>query len=320
MKKRILCIMLCAICALVPLCSCDAPQEGEGGEKITVVTTVFPAYDWAKNLFGDRAEISLLSDNGVDMHSYNPTASDILRVKNCDMFIYVGGESDEWAQDIVGEGANPEMRVVRLFDAIGDSLLTDRAEPGMTAGDSDDGEEPDEHIWLSFENAKKCCTAIAGAFCAIVPEYASEAEKNLEGYIAKLDGLKAEYASALSAAKSGSIVVADRYPFRYLAHEFGLEFHAAFRGCSAESEASAKTISFLAEKLVSLDLPAVIVLENSETKLAETVVESSGRSETEILVLNSMQSVTAAQIEAGASYLDIARGNLQTLKKALSAE
>lgn len=304
---------LCVLTLCLAFSAC-AGSKTENGEK-RVTATTFAAYDWAKNLLRgvEGAKPALINENGVDLHSYNPTAADILNVKNSAVFIYVGGESDEWARDILPASGGPVA--VRLFDLLEGELLVDGDEEGMTAG-GEEGQEPDEHIWLSVGNAAVCCRGIEKALCEAFPKDSETIRQNAREYEKALCALKEKFVSLRENARYDTLVIADRYPFRYLAHEAGLTCFAAFRGCSAESNASAKTISFLAEKLSSLSLPAVIVLERSDEKLARTVIETSGVSAV-ILTLDSMQSVTARDIQNGASYISVCEKNLQTLEQAL---
>ncbi|MBP5156210.1 MAG: zinc ABC transporter substrate-binding protein [Clostridia bacterium] len=307
-------LCLAALCCALSGCAGAGVKPGEA----RVTATTFAAYDWAKNLLKgvDGAKPALLTENGVDLHSYNPSAADILNVKNSAVFIYVGGESDEWARDILPGSGGPAA--VRLFDLLEGRLLADGDEEGMTASGEEDG-EPDEHVWLSVENAVICCRGIEAALCRAFPQDSETIKQNAREYEKALYALKEKYTSLRENARFDTLVIADRYPFRYLARETGLTCFAAFRGCSAESNASAKTISFLAEKLKSLSLPAVVILERSDEKLARTVIETAGV-QAGILTLDSMQSVSAQDIRNGASYISICEKNLQTLEKALGGE
>lgn len=307
-----LCVL--TLCLAFSACAGNAAKSDEK----RVTATTFAAYDWAKNLLKgvDGAKPALINENGVDLHSYNPSATDILNVKNSAVFIYVGGESDEWARDILPDSGGPAA--VRLFDLLEGRLLADGDDEGMTASGEEDG-EPDEHVWLSVENAIVCCRGIEAELCRAFPQDSETVKQNAREYEKTLSALKEKYASLRENARFDTLVIADRYPFRYLAQECGLTCFAAFRGCSAESNASAKTISFLAEKLSSLSLPAVVILERSDEKLARTVIETAGVS-ADILTLDSMQSVTVRDIQNGASYVSVCQKNLQTLEKALGGE
>ena len=318
--KRTALLLAFILCVSAPLCAlsgCAGTNANTGESHVTATT--FAAYDWAKNLLKDVPGVhpALLTENGVDLHSYNPSAEDILNIKNSAVFIYVGGESDEWAADILPETGGPEA--VRLFGLPGVELLVDSDEEGMTA--SGEEEEADEHIWLSLGNAVACCRGIAESLCRAFPQHAERIKQNAASYEAQLSALKEKFASLRDTARYDSLVIADRYPFRYLAQEAGINCFAAFRGCSAETGASAATISFLAGKLYELSLPAVIILERSDSRLARTVIETAKLGyDCEILTLDSMQSVTSEDIRNGASYISICEKNLQTLKIALGCD
>jgi zinc transport system substrate-binding protein len=316
--KKLLCAALC-LCAL---CACGgggaAPVKSE---KPRIVVTIFPLYDWTRQILGSHAadvDLTLLVSAGTDMHSYQPTVDDIIRVSEADLFIYVGGESDKWVKDALKGASNPRMRTIDLMKALGASVREETLLPGMEAeAEEEDGAAYDEHIWLSLKNAFTCCQQIAQTLEAmnIVARY----ESDLDEYGAKLFDLDARYLELAEAAPLKAVIFADRFPFRYLTDDYGLEAYAAFQGCSAETEASFETIAFLAGKLAELDLPAVLTTESGAGKLAETVIRTAGKPDTPILPLDSMQSVTAEEIASGAGYLSIMEGNLEVLRRALGA-
>ena len=311
---RVFAALLCLLLSALPLCGCAGNGSENGGSK--VITTVFAAYDWAKNLLKgvDGAEVTLLTATGVDIHSYNPSAEDILSIKNCAVFVFVGGESDKWTREVLPGSGGPVK--VELFEVPGVKLLTDGDEEGMTA--SGEEEEPDEHIWLSLGNAAACCDGLEKALCEAFPQHSEQIKTNAAEYKKALLALKEKFISLRENSRYGAILIADRYPFRYLADEAGITCYAAFRGCSSEANASVQTITFLSGKLASLSLPAVLILEHSDPKLARTVIDTAQPGyECAILTLDSMQSVTAEDIQNGATYISICEKNLQTLKTAL---
>ena len=261
----------------------------------------------------------MLLGNGADLHSYQPTADDIITIASCDVFIYVGGTSDTWVDDALQEAVNPDMIVVDLMDVLGDQAKEEEIVEGMQgeAEEAEEGPEYDEHVWLSLKNAEKLVTAIRDAISEADAENAETYRANAAAYCEKLAELDAQYAEAVSAAAQDTILVPDRFPLRYLTDDYDLNYYAAFVGCSAETEASFETLVFLSEKLDELGLPAVIVTESSDQKLARTVIEQ-GQTDAEILVLDSMQSVTDADAAAGATYLGIMEQNLGVLRQALS--
>ena len=322
--KRTITILLAAVLLLGLLAGCSASA---GGEKLSIVTTIFPEYDWVMNILGDQADqadVTLLLDNGTDLHSYQPTADDIITIATCDVFIYVGGESDAWVDDALKEATNPDMVVIDLMDVLGDAAKEEEIVEGMQGeeeeSEAEEGEGPeyDEHVWLSLKNAQIIVNAITEKLAAVDPENADAYRTNADAYCEKLAALDAQYAEAVAAGTQDTILVPDRFPFRYLTDDYDLNYYAAFVGCSAETEASFETLVFLSEKLDALQLPAVIVTESSDQKLAKTVIAQGETQSAEILVLDSMQSVAAQDVENGTTYLGIMEQNLSVLKQALA--
>ena len=307
---------------------CPVSGLAEEAGKIRVVTTIFPIYDWVREIAGDtgNTEITLLLDSGVDLHSFQPSAQDILKVATCDLFIYVGGESDEWAEDALAEAVNPDMVVISLVEALGENAKAEEIVEGMEAeeeeeeGEEGEEEEPeiDEHVWLSLRNAQVFTSAIADALAQKDPANADSYRANAEAYGAKLAALDAAYAEAVDSAAHKTLLFGDRFPFRYLTDDYGLAYYAAFAGCSAETEASFETVIFLAKKTDELQLPAVLTIEGKDHRIAETIIGSTADKNQKLLTLNSMQGTTANDIEQGATYLKIMEDNLAVLKEALN--
>ena len=290
-------------------------------KKLSVVTTIFPVYDWVREVVGenDNAEITMLLDSGVDLHSYQPTAQDIMKVATCDVFAYVGGESDEWAEDALAESVNPDMVVVNLLDALGDAVKEEEIVEGMEAEEEEEEEaEYDEHVWLSLRNAQVLVKTLADALGEADPANAEGYAANADAYIEKLATLDGEYAAVVAAGDFDTLLFGDRFPFRYLADDYGLNYYAAFAGCSAETEASFETVAFLAGKVDELGLTSVMTIEGTSHKIAETIVQSTQAKGARILALNSMQGTTAQDVAGGATYLDVMEGNLEVLKEALA--
>ncbi len=322
--KRYLAIILMALAMFcLTACGQDAAdgQGGTDGGKLQIVTTTFPEYDWARNVLGDTegAEITLLLDEGVDMHSYQPTARDIVKISTCDLLIYGGGESDAWVQDALVEGADPDMVVISLLETIGDSAKAEETVEGMEAEDEEgeDGPEYDEHVWLSLRNAAVLTGAIADSLARLDPDHAQAYRDNADAYDRELSALDEEYRAAVSGAKVRTLLFGDRFPFRYLTDDYGLDYYAAFEGCSAETEASFGTIVFLAHKVDELGLKAILTIETGDQKIAETIRENTSSKDQQILVMDSMQSASSEEAERGVTYLSIMEQNLEVLKKAL---
>ncbi len=283
------------------LSGCAQPKNADG--KISIVCTVFPQYDWVRELISgteDKYELTLLTEKGVDIHSYQPSADDIIKINTSNLIIYTGGESDKWIKDYT-KGIN---KSVDMLDIVGSDALYDNEE-----------KETDEHTWLSLSNAEKICEKITEALISLDPENEALYKANEENYDAELDKLDAEYERAAESAVYKTVVVADRFPFRYLFDEYNIEHFAAFPGCSAETEASFETVKLLSEKAESV--PAVIVTDNGNEKLAKTVISNTSDKEKPIISLNSMQSVKREDIDGGVTYLSVMKDNLAALKKAL---
>lgn len=492
----------CANPSDVPTVSTTAAPsqtEAPAKTKISVVTTIFPEYDWVREILGDKAdnaEIALLLDNGVDLHSYQPTADDIIKISDCDLFVYVGGESDEWVDEALKNATNKDMKVINLLDVLKGTVKTEEAKPGMqaeeghnhgyshfddsdvqdrtlfdwdgdwqsvypylqegildevmkrkaengsktaeeyrayyetgyktdvsqitidaesrtmcfvkngvavkatyeykgyqiydyasgsrgvryffeaTGGDADapkfvqfsdhgigpgkaehfhiysgnDGfdalsqemdnwptyyptdmsgseikedmleheeKEYDEHVWLSLKNAETLVGAISNALQELDPDSKDTYAANADAYVQKLSALDAEYRKAISAGTYKTVLFGDRFPFRYLADDYGLNYYAAFAGCSAESEASFETISFLAKKVDELKLPCVLTIEGAQHKIAETIVKNTAEKNQKVLTMDSMQSTTSQDVANGPTYLSVMEKNLDVLKEAL---
>lgn len=325
--KRMICVLLCALTAALSFCGCSGSESNED-KKLSVVTTIFPIYDWIGNIAGDSdIDITMLQDEGVDFHSYQPTADDMIKISSCDLFVYVGGESDKWIDDALKNAANNNMKVLDLFDALsGSKLKTEKIVEGMEVedkGDLDSDEteneaEYDEHIWLSVRIAQDVCRQISDKLSELDPENKAAYSENCESYVAKLNELDEKYKAAIGKAKKNTLLFGDRFPFRYLADDYDLNYYAAFAGCSAETEASFETVAFLADKLDELELNAILTIEGSDQKLAKTIIDASSRKKAEIITVNSMQSVTKAELENGYNYISVMENNLSAFENALS--
>ena len=336
-------------------------------KNLQIVTTIFPEYDWVMNILGDNpanAEVTMLLDNGADLHSYQPTASDILKISTCDVFVYVGGESDEWVDDVLKEATNKDMVVINLMDELGNAVKEEELIEGMEGHDHEhdhdededrehdedhdhdehdedhdhdhededhdhddhdhehhheEGEvEYDEHVWLSLKNASVLVGAISEAIAKADSANAATYRANASAYIDKLNALDKEYSDMVSAAARDVLVFGDRFPFRYLIDDYSLVYYAAFVGCSAESEASFETITFLAGKVDENSLTSVITIEGKEHKIAETIISNTATKDQKILTLDSMQITTMADVKNGTTYISVMKSNYEVLKEALN--
>lgn len=339
--KKIIAAATALLVAAGMFTGCGASEKPTAqGDKLKIVTTIFPEYDWTREILGDqseRAEVTMLLDNGVDLHSYQPTADDLIKIAECDLFIYVGGESDGWVESALASTSNPDRAVINLIDTLGDRVKLEEVVEGMQETEHDHEEdeehahdadeehtdadeqeaETDEHVWLSLRNAQAVCQKIAEKLGEIDPEHEQAYTDNALAYIDKLVALDAKYQAAVDAANKKTLVFGGRFPFRYLTEDYGLNYYAAFAGCSAETEASFETIRFLAEKTDALGLSHVLTIENPNHKIAETVVANTSGKNQQVLSMDSMQSVTSKDVAAGATYLSIMEHNLEVLTQAL---
>ena len=326
MKRLFLLAAILFSLVMITGCSGDeASQTGEyEGERINIVVQIFPQYDWVRQIIGEehlhRFDLTLLLGGGVDTHSFSPSVSDMVRIKTSDVFMYVGGHSDSWVYDILrSPDMNPDIVTMNLLDVLGGDILLQ----GFCDVDDcdlvhdDDEFLADEHVWLSLRFAMMICDAIAHMLAEVDPAYAHVYRANADAYIAKLAALDAEFLAVAEAAAGNTVVVADRFPFRYLFYDYGLIHYAAFRGCSAESEASFVTVIALATRLDQLGLDVVVVTETSDQSIARTVIGSTVSRDQRILVLDSMKSVSAADARDGVTYLSIMENNLEVLREAL---
>lgn len=306
--------------------SCMLPAAMAEEKKISVVATIFPVYDWAREVIGDHdnVQLTLLLDSGVDLHSYQPTAADLLKIAACDVFIYVGGESDEWVEDALNQAVNPNMIVINLVEAMGEDIKNEEIVEGMEHehehehDHEHEEEEADEHVWLSLRNAQKLVNDIASALGSADPAHAESYQANSAVYAEKLAALDREYDQAVSRAAFQTVLFADRFPFRYLVDDYNLSYYAAFSGCSAETEASFQTVVFLAQKVDELKLPAVLTIEGTNHKIAETVISSTTEKNQKLLTMNSLQGCTAKDVQDGMTYLSVMQDNLKVLEEALN--
>lgn len=377
--KKVLALLLCLTLCLGMFAGCTETVNNEDSDEIKIVTTIFPIYDWTMNMLGDEAEnysVSMLIDNGVDMHSFQPTTADMVELYSCDVFIYVGGESDSWVSDLLANSTNTDMIAINLVDILGDSVVYEELVEGMEETehshshddeeedhdhseeeeeeehvhdedcdhtddedhdhdeedhdhdeedhdhddeeDHDHDEEIDEHVWLSIQNAQVICAAIAETLSSIDSTNSATYSANLSSYVAQLKALDSEYAEMISSSSRDTVLFADRFPFRYFVDDYNLTYYAAFSGCSAETEASFETIAFLAGKVDELDLDIVLTVEGTTHKIAETVVSVTATQDQTILAVNAMETVSADDIQAGASYISIMQENLEIFKAALN--
>jgi zinc transport system substrate-binding protein len=341
MKKTIsISLILLLLCGLASGCRARGGKDAED-EKISVVTTIFPQYDFVRQIAGEHVDLKMLLSPGMEPHSYEPTPQDIKDISSCDIFIYVGGHGEKWAENILSSMDADDMTVIALIDCVEpveeelregmqdkdshhhDEAFHDEDLHGSTthvedlhhAGHGHDHKEYDEHVWTSPENAKLIVRAISDVLIETDPSNASLYRENTQAYIQKLDELDRELKGIVDKSKRKTIVVGDRFPFRYLTDAYGLEYYAAFPGCAPEAEPSAATIAFLIDIIKVQEIPVVFCMELSNEKIADILCESTGA---EKLTLHSCHNLTKSDFEEGLTYLELMYQNAQALKKALA--
>ncbi len=405
-KNRIFGVMMAAMVGLSAIAGCSSATENEEltagktnsekatvtatDDKLSVVCTTFSEYDWTREVIGelkDSYDLTILLKDGVDLHSYQPTAEDIYKIANADVFVYVGGASDGWVEDALKEAVNPNMQVINLVEELGNDVKSEKIVEGMESHHHDEEEEHeheddehqhsdeiseetddhkhddeineetdehqhddeineeadehqhdndineeadehqhneeehehiDEHIWLSLKNTQILVEKIATALSNVDTDNTKVYQDNMTAYVEKLQSLDKEYEDVVKSSSKNTILFGDRFPFRYLADDYGIEYFAAFAGCSAETEASFETVVFLANKIDELGLNTVLVIENSDEAIAKTIIENTKEKKQQIKVLNSLQSITQQDIDNGATYLQVMTDNLEVLKEALN--
>ncbi len=343
--------LLVALSLLFTACTASTPSSqgaspssaSASGDALNIVCTTYPVYDWTREVLGERfeeANVTLLYDNGVDMHSFQPSVDDMLTITESDLFLYVGGESEQWVEEVLAENGDNGTHVVKLMDVIEDRLLPDGLLDGMQAHDhdhdtsvaddhdhdtstTDDAHDHeglmDEHIWLSLTNAEILTQNIADTLGELDSANAQEYQDNAAAYIDSLHALDEEYITMVNEAELDTILFADRFPFRYLCNDYGIIPYAAFPGCSAETEASFETVASLSDSLSEHALPYILLADDGDDALAFTLMDNTGL-ECEILRLNSMQNVSDDFAESDANYLTIMQENLEVLRTALNVK
>lgn len=281
-------------------------------KKFSIVTTNFPAYDFARAVAGDQAQIKMLLKPGVDMHSYEPSPEDIIDIENCSLFIYTGGESDEWVEDILENTRN--INTLRMMDAV--KPVEEETVEGMESEEEDKAEvEYDEHVWASLRNAQLIIDAIQNRLSEIYPDERENFAQNSANYKAKLADLDRKFQSIVDNSSRRTLVFGDRFPLRYFVDDYNLEYFAAFPGCSEQNEASSKTISYLVNKIKTEEIPVVLKIELTSDSIAQTIANETG---TKVLVFSAAHNISAEDFKSGRTYADIMETNLAVLEEALN--
>ena len=328
MKKVIVAIALTFCAMAVVISGCGSVRSGIWSDdgRLKVMATLFPYYDFVRQIAGDKVNLKMLLKPGEESHSYEPTPQDIIAIQNCDIFIYVGGENDAWVEDILESMPDAGMRTLRLVDCV-ETVEEEHVEgmeeqPGHSHEDEEEEHEEihsvhevDEHVWTSPENASLITEQIAGLLSEADPDNSSVYEQNAVSYQEELDRLDQEFREIVDHAQRKLLIFGDRFPFRYFADAYGLEYYAAFPGCASDTEPSAATMAFLIQKAEEENIPAVLKMELSNDNIANAVAEAA---DTDVKVFYSCHNLSAEQFEDGETYLSMMEKNAQTLKEVLN--
>lgn len=328
--KRALVAFAAALAIFLSACGRETENSGKRmgeDDTIKVLATVFPEYDWVREVLGENpshVQLDLLVDSGMDLHSYQPTVKDIMEIASCDLFIYVGGESDAWVAETLKQTERPGRETLCLLEILGDKAKEEELTEGMETQEEHGAEEEkpeyDEHVWLSVRNAGVFCQAIAGKLSQINPGFEESYQENAKTYVEKLNRLDQRYQETVDKAGQKMLLFGDRFPFRYMTDDYGISYYAAFAGCSAESEVSFQTVAFLAKQADRWNLSSILTIRGGDQKIARTIRQNTRSGDQEILELDSMQAVTAEEIQGGMSYLSIMERNREVLEKALETK
>ncbi len=320
MKKKLFCLLILVVFILsLTACSTENNKK-ESNNKLSIVTTIFPQYDFARQIVGNSADVKMLLKPGAESHSYEPTPQDIKTIQNSDLFIYVGGENEVWVDDILNSMGEKKPETLKLIDCV--NTVNEELVDGMEHDhehdhdhENEDEEEIDEHVWTSPKDAIKIVNSISNLICSKDLKNQDKYINNTKNYISELENLDASFTDLVNNSNRKTIIFGDRFPFRYLAEDYGLKYYAAFSGCSSETEASASTISFLIDKVKEEKSPVVFTIEFSNEKIADSICEVTGATK---LKLNSCHNLTNDEMQAGETYLSLMKNNVENLRKALN--
>ncbi len=298
------------LAAALGLAAAGCAVPAEKSDRLQVICTVFPSYDFVRQIAGDTADVTLLLSPGQECHSYEPTPKDILKIQSCDLFVAVGGESETWVTDMVKTVGGGAPEILTLMDCV------DLKKEELTEGMEGDAEEDayDEHVWTAPRNAVKIVDKLTEALCRLQSENAAAIRTAAEAYKDDLRLLDEEFVGAAAGAARRTLIFADRFPFRYFADSYGLDCYAPFPGCADDAEPSAATVAFLIDKAKAESVPVVLYIEFSDQKIADTLCEATGAAKRQF---HSCHNVTADELASGATYLSLMRQNLTVLKEAL---
>ena len=315
MRKKILLIIISIFLVGMVLSGCSKNKK-KAEERINIVVTRFPEYDFSRAIVADKMNVQMLTPPGSSTHSFDPSPSDIIKVQKADIFIYVGGESDIWVKNILGSLDTTKMKIIRLMDYI--DLLREEIKEGMQIDEEEEVEEEDaydEHIWTSPKNAMKLINIILEAICEKDPANANMYKANAKKYQDELKVVDEQITNIVNNAKRKKIIIADKFPFLYFVKDYGLDYEAAFPGCSDQADAGAKTIAFLINAVKNENIPCIYYVELSNKNVAAAISEEAG---VEMFLLNSCHNVSKTDFDNGVTYLLLMQQNVENLKKGLN--
>lgn len=327
MKKfnKILLVMAltCLMVAVFGACSKSKETESKKEDgKVKVMATIFPEYDFVRQIGKDHVDVSMLLSPGAESHSFEPTPKDIKNIEKADLFLYVGGDSDEWVGNILDSLKKDKLKIMTIMDCV--QLVEEETVEGMTPekeeaeekeSEEEEGPEYDEHVWTSPRNAKLIAQKICDQLCEIDPKNSEDYKANAKAYLAELDQLDQQFKTVVEQGKRKEIIVADRFPFRYFVEAYGLKYYAAFPGCSTDTEANASTVAFLTKKVKEDKIPVVFHIELSNEKMCQSIAENTGAKSK---LLNAVHNISADDFKNGVTYMDLMKNNVEALKEALN--
>ena len=315
--KRAAALAMALILICVTVSGCEKPAADQADGKLNVVATIFAPYDFVRQIAGERVNLKMLITPGAESHSFEPTPQDMIAIQNCDVFLYVGGENDEWVRKILDSVDTESMEMLPLMECV--DVVEEELAPGMEGGEEPHGQDGhegyDEHVWTSPKNAVKIAERVADTLCRADPDHSEEYRTRAESYVQKLKELDRKFEQVVSDSARKTIVFGDRFPFRYLADAYGLTYYAAFPGCATETEASAATIAFLVKTIREEGIPVVFHMELSNEKMADTLCEATGAQKR---LLHACHNVSREDFQNGETYLSLMERNVEALKEALN--
>ncbi|WP_283675056.1 metal ABC transporter substrate-binding protein [Butyricicoccus sp. Marseille-Q5471] len=319
--KRTLSMLLASLLTAGLLSGCGTAgtqSTADAADKLSIVTTIFPQYDFTRQIVGDHAEVTMLLKPGAESHSFDPTPQDIKKIQNADLFIYTGGENDVWVDGILSSMGESQPETLKLLDCV--PTVTEELVEGMEQAHEEDEaheeeEEVDEHVWTSPQNAMRIVDKIAAVLSEKDAANAADYQANSAAYVEKLRGLDESFRDVVTSGARKTVLFGDRFPFRYLADAYGLKYYAAFSGCSTESEADAATVAFLVDEVKKDQLPVVFTIEFSNGRIADSIADATGAKK---LILHSCHNVSAEDMADGATYLSLMEQNVENLREALN--